>query len=188
MCQLFSMAIMVAVEIAVAPVAVPLVIVGPAAVIAFPVAFDEALAIVARDHPDGAGVRWSSPVTVMPFVTVSNRIPVAVHPDESRAGSSGPDPNHPWRRRRADPNADRNLGEGGASGNERQGKQCLLDAFSDKHIVCQNTSPKESAESAGGPIRSAILLPARSHILCRLGMLCSSAHWFICQWRLGSRA
>jgi hypothetical protein len=61
-------------------VAIPAMIVGKAAAIPLPVTLIEPLSIVSRQHPDSAGIGRPSPVTVMPHVTASYGIPIAVYP------------------------------------------------------------------------------------------------------------
>jgi hypothetical protein len=62
------------------PVVVPAVFVAKAAAIPLPVTLVESLSVVSRQNPDGAGIGRASPVTVMPHVTASRRIPIAVYP------------------------------------------------------------------------------------------------------------
>ena len=65
-------------------VVIPAVIVGDAATISFPIAFKELLAIVTRRYPDGTWVRWPSPITFVPLVMASNRVPITFHPQKIR--------------------------------------------------------------------------------------------------------
>ena len=69
-------------------VAVPAVIVVEPPAVAFPVPFEKALPIIVGSYPAGAVIRWAGPVSAMPLVTASDRIPVAIHPDITGAGSS----------------------------------------------------------------------------------------------------
>ena len=93
--------VVIAVVIAV-PIPVPTMIVFEAATIATPVASEEALAIMMRGHPCGAGIRRPAPVAGVPFVMATNWIPVAIHPNKLRTGSWRPNRNHTWRWGRAD--------------------------------------------------------------------------------------
>src|SRR5579872_7319958 len=89
-------------------VAIKVVIVFAAAVIAVPIAIEEALAVMVRSHPAGADIRRPGPISGMPFIVPAYGIPVACHPDEPRAGTCH-NPLHPQGRRRADGDSDRNL-------------------------------------------------------------------------------
>jgi len=64
--------------IAIAAVAVPAMVVLEAAPIALPVTTVKALTFIARPDPARAPVRRSSPVSVVPPITVSVSVPVAV--------------------------------------------------------------------------------------------------------------
>jgi hypothetical protein len=66
-------------------VAVPMMVVVAPAVIALPVPIKEALAIMVRTNPTCARIRRTSPVSGMPPVVASHRIPVSFHPYEFRA-------------------------------------------------------------------------------------------------------
>jgi len=95
--------VIVAVTVVVAVlIAVPTMIVFEPAAIAIPVAGEEPLAIMMRCNPYGAGIRRLAPIAGMPFVMVTDWIPVAVNPNKLRAGSGRPYCNHTRRRRRAD--------------------------------------------------------------------------------------
>ena len=71
--------IMVAVMVATVPVMVPAVVVFTSAVIAVPVACIVPLPIVTRCYPTSPFVWRSGPVLLMPFVVVSDWIPIAFH-------------------------------------------------------------------------------------------------------------
>lgn len=68
--------------------AVPSMVVGHVAAIAFPVACKELLSIVMRFHPARAGVGWASPVSVVPLIMVAHGVPVAPEPNIASAGTS----------------------------------------------------------------------------------------------------
>ena len=84
---------------------VPLVIMVKPAAVPFPVARIKLLAIVTRSYPSSALIGWPRPVTVMPLVTISLRVPIAVQPDKIRAWAARSTVNHAGLRRRADSNS-----------------------------------------------------------------------------------
>jgi hypothetical protein len=88
------------------PASIRLVIVIDPPFIAFPVALKELSAIVAGSDPASAGVWQASPVTVMPFVMVSDRIPVAIDAHIVGAGTSRHHSDYPGLRWRADSDSD----------------------------------------------------------------------------------
>src|SRR6266566_9952367 len=69
----------IVVPVVVAP-AVPTMVVAELAVVAVPVAFKVELAIMTRLHPMCAGVSGTGPVSVVPFIVVAHRVPVAPYP------------------------------------------------------------------------------------------------------------
>ena len=95
---------------------IPAVIVLDAPAVSSPVALVELAAFIAGTDPIRAWVRSPSPITLVPLVMVSHRIPVSIDPYIARTGTSGNDAND---RRRGRPNSysDRNLCRryGGAS-------------------------------------------------------------------------
>ena len=93
-------------EVAIAA-AVPVMIVLDPAAVALPVAFKEAAPVIAGPDPVGAGIRWASPVSAMPFVVVSHRIPVAFDPKVIRPRGSWPGVNDARRRWRPNSHTDR---------------------------------------------------------------------------------
>jgi len=140
------MAVMI--PIAFVAVTVPPVFVPHASAIAFPIAVIITLAVVARAYPYRATVRRPGPISVMPLVVIPDWIPIAIHPEVSRARSYRPDPNHPWRRRRSDSNSNGNLGISSTSGNQHQREQYLL------HDLGWSKSPAKALthpESIGFP-------------------------------------
>ena len=118
---------LVAVMIAIITIAVPIpmMIVLAATVIAFPIAFVEALAIMTGHHPHSTGIGRARPVSVMPPVMVAYRIPVGVHPNEPRSRSHRPDPYDSRRRWWADGDSNRYLSEEGSSHEEQEREQLL---------------------------------------------------------------
>ena len=101
-------AVVVAVAVA---VFVPFVVVGHLAVVAFPIAFEEALTIVMRGYPACARIGRTGPVTGVPPVAASDWIPIAVDPGVTRAGAARLNPDDARRGWRADPDSDRQLSE-----------------------------------------------------------------------------
>src|SRR6476620_6538290 len=87
------------------PVVVPVVV--PVAV---PVAFKVEVAIMTRRHPLCAGVGGAGPVSVVPFIVVTHRVPVARYPGIACAGTSRLNSNYTQRWRCADSHADINCG------------------------------------------------------------------------------
>jgi len=100
------------------PVMVRTVIVLESSTIAIPVPIIEALAVVARRYPPCTSIGRSGPVSVVPTVTASHYIPVAVYPKEIRPRSYRPNPNHARRRWRADSDSNRNLAEHASRGQQ----------------------------------------------------------------------
>lgn len=118
------MAVMVAMIVTVA-VPIPMMIVLAATVIAFPIAFVEASAIMTGHHPYSTGIGRACPISVMPPVMMAYRIPVAFHPNELRSRSHRPDPYDSRRRRRADGDSNRYLSEQDSSHEEQEREQLL---------------------------------------------------------------
>ena len=104
-------------EIAVS-VVVPNVIMFKPAVFSLPVTAIELPPIVMRHHPASTRVRRPSPITFMPAIMPSDRIPVTLDPQELGSGGRRQNSNHAGRRRRPDGDPDRDL-----SAEYRQGKQ-----------------------------------------------------------------
>ena len=85
-------------EIAIA-VAVPVMIVLETAAVAFPKSREELPAFITRPDPVGAGIGRTGPVSVMPPIASSFRIPIPVYPKIIWSGGSRPGANHTRRRR-----------------------------------------------------------------------------------------
>jgi hypothetical protein len=117
-----AVAIMIAAIIVItevpASVAVPAVIMFNPAVFSLPVTAIELPPIVMRQHPASPRVRRPSPITFMPAIMPSDRIPVTLDPQELGSGGRRQNSNHAGRRRRPDGDPDRDL-----SADYRQGKQ-----------------------------------------------------------------
>ena len=79
-----AVAIMIAAIIVItevpASVAVPAVIMFKPAVFSLPVTVEESLSVVTRPHPASPWVRRPSPITFMPAIMPSDRIPIALDP------------------------------------------------------------------------------------------------------------
>ena len=90
-------------------VMVPAVVVFEAAMIALPVAFEELATVIARTDPAGTLVRRPSPVSPVPTVVTAHGIPVALDPDVVWRWAHWRHDNRTGRRRRANPDADRDL-------------------------------------------------------------------------------
>ena len=63
-------------------VSVPVVVMFKSTSVSLPVTLKERLPIVTRWDPVGLRIRWSSPITFMPPVTVFHRIPIPAYPHE----------------------------------------------------------------------------------------------------------
>jgi len=108
------------------PMFVPLMIVREMASTAVPVTFEESLSIVTRRHPACSFVSRLRPISIVPFVMIAGRIPVACHPKISGARTSRMYPDDTGRWRCADPDSNRNLGEERSSGQQHQYAQFIF--------------------------------------------------------------
>ena len=79
-------AIMFAISIAVSVITVPVpaMVVSEPPAIAIPVPVVILAAFIARAYPTCTLIRNSGPVSVVPDVTMTHRVPIAVHPHEIR--------------------------------------------------------------------------------------------------------
>jgi hypothetical protein len=91
--------------------AIPVVVVFDAAVVPFPIAFEEPLSVVMRAYPSSALVGRPSPIASMPCIVPVYRIPVAFYPDEVGAWAVWADSHDARRRRGTDSDSDGNLSE-----------------------------------------------------------------------------
>jgi len=109
--------VMVAVVVADFAIVVPGVVVRVTAMVVLPIALIVHLPVMSRGNPDGARIRRTGPIALMPLIVVADRVPISLDPDIAGTRSDGSNRNYPGWRRRADPNSDpdRDLGEGGAS-------------------------------------------------------------------------
>src|SRR5262249_16736976 len=89
-------------------VAVPVVVMFKATAVSFPVTQKKRPPIVTRRDPVSPRIRWSSPITFMPPVTVFHHIPITVYPHELGSRLYWGHVNHSrWRRwTNSDPNGD----------------------------------------------------------------------------------
>jgi hypothetical protein len=99
------MPVVIAVKIPVAPTVPTVVVLAPSA-IPFPIAFKETVALVTRPHPASLRIRRTCPVPVVPPVTPSVGIPIAIYPKKARTGAVRANAYHARRRRRSDANPD----------------------------------------------------------------------------------
>ena len=153
MAIVISAAIMVAISVAIiaVPVAVPMMIVFSRAAIPVPISTKEAISLIARRNPAVAGIDWTRPVAFMPFIVVSYRIPIALHPNEFRAWTRRKNANHSRGRWRTNSNPDRNLAVHGSCCQKNQRKKYFL------HVTLSSTKlsialPREA---------QGLLVPAR---------------------------
>jgi hypothetical protein len=113
--------VLVAIEVPILLVAaVPAMVVPDLAAIAFPVSFIESLSIVARRHPMRTGIGRTGPVSLVPLIVVTHRIPVAPNPGIPGAGASGLHSLYACRWRGADSHSDRKLSESTSRSQQRR--------------------------------------------------------------------
>jgi hypothetical protein len=93
--------------------AVPTVVMIEAAVVSVPITGIILAAIVPRPNPAGSFIRRARPITFVPSVVVSDRIPITVDPNETVARRPRNHTHDAWRRRRPDADSNGNLGPGG---------------------------------------------------------------------------
>jgi len=90
-------------------VAIPAVIMFEPSAISFPIAGIELSPIVAWSDPASFWIRNVCPVSAVPRIAASNRIPVAIDPHKIGAGPCWHNANDARRRRWSDSDSDRNL-------------------------------------------------------------------------------
>jgi hypothetical protein len=85
--------------VAIAAVTVPAVVVLEASALPFPITSEEAFSLIARSDPPSASIRRTCPVPVVPPVTASVGIPIAVHPNVVGPGTQrlNADDSRRWR-------------------------------------------------------------------------------------------
>ena len=96
--------------------AVPLMVMLKLAAISVPIPSVEHPSVVARLHPTGILVRRPSPVTLMPRVTLSYRVPITLEPHELWTWLSWQHTNHAGARRSAHADSDGILSPDGYAG------------------------------------------------------------------------
>jgi hypothetical protein len=74
------MAILVAITVPAVAVAIPAVVVFEAATVAIPISGKVASSLIVGNDPSGAAVWNARPISFMPLVMISDRVPVAVEP------------------------------------------------------------------------------------------------------------
>lgn len=100
---------------------IPFAIEGPGmvvvytAVISIPETVEESLSVVTGCDPVGTRIGWPTPISVMPLVMVSDRIPVALHPHVVRPWTGRPKRDNAGRWRRTNSDSDRDLSKDGQS-------------------------------------------------------------------------
>jgi hypothetical protein len=90
-------------------VVIPAMIVCNTTVITLPIPFEKTFAVVTGCNPVRLRIGWPSPVSIMPFVVISDRIPVAPDPHEIRSWAGRQDSHNARRRRCANSDSYRNL-------------------------------------------------------------------------------
>jgi hypothetical protein len=115
--------------VAPAPLPVPAMVVLEPPPLAFPITREVLTAFIPRTNPSRAGVRRPRPISFVPSVATTHRIPVAIYPRETRTGSSRPYGDHPRRWRRTDADTEGNLTEYGARGQKGEYKEFLFHAL-----------------------------------------------------------
>jgi hypothetical protein len=115
----------IATVVAVAPVAIPPMIVFYVPSISFPVTLKKLLTIMVRRNPTSSLIRRSSPIAFVPFVMPSRGIPITAYPHELRPWPCWENSNHPGLWRRSNPDSEGNLGLNNRSARQQHdGKQC----------------------------------------------------------------
>ena len=90
-------------------VMIPAVIVFDVAAIPIPVTLEEFISLVTRTHPARPFIGRPRPITGVPYVTATHRIPIPVDPNELGSGSLRDHANHTRWRRLPNPDADGKL-------------------------------------------------------------------------------
>jgi hypothetical protein len=174
-----SVTVMVAILVP-ALVPIPMVIVVKSASISVPVPCIELATVVVRLHPSGTLVGWLRPVTFMPPVMPSYRVPVAVYPGELRAWALWHNANHAgtWRRANSDSKGDLSARSRRASQEDRGKQQCHPDEI--RYDVCfplktlmnqiaQVAPPSELHPKAIlGPLRQRVCLIVNTFLFLRV--------------------
>lgn len=113
------------IPVAVIPVVIPISVTAPVSVsvvvpamimlepsaVPLPVTIIEPLSVVMGRNPASPRVRWPSPITLMPAIVTSLRVPVTLDPHELRAGGRRQNSNYACRRRWTNSDSNRHLRE-----------------------------------------------------------------------------
>ena len=117
---------MIAAEVSMVVIFVPLVIVFDAAVLAIPVSGEELTAVMAGSYPTRPGIRRTRPVSVVPLIVSAHRIPVAIYPEEIRPRCVGSHSHDARGWRRSDSDAQRDLRVERSPGQKQQCEQFVF--------------------------------------------------------------
>ena len=90
-------------------VVIPAMVVFDPAARPFPIAVVEESALVTWSDPNGPFVRFTRPVSAVPFVVLAIGIPVAIDPNIARPWRYRPDCDHAWLRWGSDANSNREI-------------------------------------------------------------------------------
>jgi hypothetical protein len=94
------------VVVATAVVVIPTMVVLHAAAFTLPISGEIAPSVISGRNPSRGRIRHAGPITAVPLIVVSNRIPITVDPIEIRAGADRTRTNHPQRWGRANGDSD----------------------------------------------------------------------------------
>jgi len=118
-------------------VTIPMVVVLDSAAASLPVASVVHAALVSWSYPPRTRIRCASPITLVPLVMVSNRIPIAVNPRIAWTRANRGYPNNS-RRGRADSHPDRDLSSGRGCAEQKHCSKRYCDAEnSHTHLICK---------------------------------------------------
>lgn len=98
--------VVVAIAVPAVVIAIPAMVVLHAAAIALPVSGEVAPSLIAGNDPSRATVRRPRPISSVPRVMISDRVPISVDPIKFRAGAHRADAEHTRRRWRANGDSD----------------------------------------------------------------------------------
>ena len=111
---------MVAIVVAPVVLAIPEMVVFHPTMLAIPVSGKVASPFVAGKNPSRAEVRDARPITDVPLVMISNRVPIAFDPREVGAGADRAYAEHTGRRWRSNSDSDGYLSDAGSNGQEHE--------------------------------------------------------------------
>jgi hypothetical protein len=113
---------------------IPMMVVVKVAARAVPIAGIETAAIVARSNPTSASVRGTAPITFVPAIVSTHRIPIAFDPHEIGRRLRGHDDDGSRGWWRADLNANGNLGLCGRTCQQKRRKCGSLEQMFHKSV------------------------------------------------------